>query len=95
MSLTLSGQLFCSTASTAQPGPDVKADPCFIIVAHTSNLGVVYFGNNGSAGLSSTSGFPLNPGDKIYIGKPVISNLSDCLLLSTSTADGIAWIKCV
>ncbi len=90
---TLSGQLHCSTAGTAEPGPDVAADPGFYIQALAGNTPTVYIGNDGAGALSSTSGFSLAAGDKIYIGKPIIQNLSELLLLSTTTSDGIAWLR--
>lgn len=89
----LSGQLFCSTAGTAQPGTDIAANPGFWIVALAGNTNTVYVGNNGAGALSSTSGFPLAAKDKVYLDKTIIQNLSELLLLSTTTTDGIAWLR--
>ena len=88
----LSGQLFCSSASVAQPGTSVAANPGFFIVALTTNVGNIYIGNDGTGALSTATGYQMLAGTVIYLGKPVIQNLSELLLLSTSTTDGIAWL---
>lgn len=63
----LSGQITVTTAGTAVQGPDSPKGFIFALKAHPDNTDTVWFGNDGADDVSSSNGYPLNPGEQVVI----------------------------
>lgn len=59
----ISGQITVTTAGTAVAGPTTPLGVLFMLQAHPDNTGVIYVGNDGQDDVSSSTGFPLKPGE--------------------------------
>jgi hypothetical protein len=90
----LSGVITVTTAGTAVQGTDVGSwegeKGGFFIVGEPSNTGVVYVGNDGAGDVTSGNGFPLSPGQIIYV---IASNLSELWFDAATSADELRWLK--
>ena len=63
----LTGQITVTTAGTAVVGPDTAPALRVAIKAHTDNTDTVWYGNDGAGDVSSSNGFPLNPGEGVIV----------------------------
>lgn len=84
-----SGQITVSTAGTEVQGP---SQPCHAVLirAMPTNSGTVYVGNDGSAAVSSSTGFPLAATDPpIYVE---VENLNQLWFDAATNGDKFAWI---
>jgi hypothetical protein len=82
-----SGQVTVATAGTAVQGPDVPG-PVFAIKAHPSNTGQLWVGNSGQD-VSSTTGYPLAPGEQVLVRGVNLKNVWFDVDTSTEKA---TWI---
>lgn len=69
-----SGQITVTTAGTAVAGPAVDGS-AFAIKAHPNNTKPIWIGNDGTGTVSTTTGFPLQPGEGLVLAMPSLSLL--------------------
>lgn len=89
VSYARSGQITVTTAGTEVAGPDVPGG-MFAIKAHPDNTDTVWVGNVGSGVVSSSTGFPLNPGQSVVIE---IANLSLLMFDADVNGEKICWLR--
>jgi hypothetical protein len=67
--MLLSGQITVTTAGTAVQGTATPLLLAVRVAAHPANTGVIWVGDGDPVGnwVTSTSGFPLNPGTSIEL----------------------------
>lgn len=91
MAKAMSGQVTVATVGTAVAfGTDVHADK-FALLADPANTGTyMYVGNDGSADVSSTTGFALKKGDP-----PVVSRFApkDMWVDTDNNGDKLCWLR--
>lgn len=83
-------------------GPTVSGKQ-FGFKAHPDNTNTVWIGNDGEDDVSSTTGFPLDPGEAMFIdlfalfGTPVDDGVAETLALMYFDADTngekVCWIR--
>jgi len=90
MTEQLSGQITVAAAGTAVQGPDTGAGD-YLIRGMPANAGAyVYFGNDGSEDVASTTGYVLGSGEQAIVS---VHSLSDLWFDATTNGDKLAWIK--
>lgn len=67
MAAAKSGLITVTTAGTAVQGPATTGAAAVAVKAHPSNTDTVWVGNNGSADVDSSNGFPLDPGEGVVL----------------------------
>lgn len=86
----LSGQITVATAGTAVAGPSEPVGSYFVVKAHPDNVGTVWFGNDGTGDVSSSSGFPLNPGEAVEV---YAAQLSAVYFDAENNGDTFCWYR--
>ena len=94
----LSGQITVTTAGTAVQGPSTPAGKIFALKAHPDNTDTVWFGNDDADDVTSSNGFPLNPGEGVTIDIDAIettpaSNLAALWFDADVNGEKICWLK--
>lgn len=87
MAQQISGQITVVTAGTEVQGPNIKGGR-FALKAHPDNTDTVWVGNDGANALSSTTGFPLNPGETII---RVTRNLNELWFDADVNGAKVCW----
>lgn len=87
--MNLSGQITVTTAGQAVSGPAQAGPAPFALKAHPDNTAPVWVGNAGGT-VSSSSGFPLNPGETIVI---TLSNLSELRIDAGANGSKLCWVR--
>ena len=87
---TFSGQVNITTAGTAVRGPTMPNPGGFFIKAHPDNTDTVWIGADGFDDVSSTTGYPLNPGEQILVG---VGNLNQLWFDADISGEDICWHK--
>jgi hypothetical protein len=85
-----SGQITVVTAGTAVQGPDIPGYG-FFIRALSTNVGVVYVGNDGADDVSSTTGFELSAGDLVFVEIP--PTLNNLWFDAANDGDKFCWLS--
>lgn len=78
-----------TTAGTEVRGPDMPGNG-FYLKAHPDNTDTVWVGNNGSGVVSSATGFPLNPGEAIYVP---VGNLNRVMFDADVSGEKVCCIR--
>ena len=87
----ITGQITVTTAGTAVQGPDVSLSNGVWVMAHSSNTGLVGYGNTGANTVSMTTGVVL---DKSQVGPIIqISNLNQLWFNAAISGDKFCWAK--
>lgn len=91
MATPRSGQVTVTTAGTAVQGTNAPGN-LFILKAHPDNTDAVWVGNDDAASpdVSSSTGFPLDPGESMVIEVP---NLNNLWFDADVNGEKICWIK--
>jgi hypothetical protein len=89
ISYARSGQITVTTAGTEVPGPDVPGSS-FAIKAHPDNSDTVWVGNVGSGVVSSSTGYPLDPGEAVPIE---VGNLKLLMFDSDVNGEKFCWLR--
>lgn len=93
MAQLMSGQITVTTAGTEVQGPAAPVGNTFALKAHPDNTDTVWIGNDGTAGtgaLSSSTGFPLNPGEGIVVS---IVQLNQLWFDADVNASKVCWFR--
>jgi hypothetical protein len=61
-----------------------------VLKAHPDNTDIVWIGNDGSASVSSATGFPLDAGDVIIIN--LDGNLNELFALAEVNGEKVCWV---
>jgi len=86
----LSGQKTVPTAGSAVSlGSQPIAGP-LAVKALPANTGVIYLGNDGAGGVSSSTGYPLSPGDLIIF--EFVGDLANLWVNASVNGEGVAWL---
>lgn len=88
VSYARSGRVTVTTAGTAVQGPDVPG-ASFAIKAHPDNTDTVWVGNASNTVTSST-GYPLNPGEAVPID---VTNLSLLWFNADVNGEKVCWLR--
>lgn len=83
-----SGQITVSSAGTAVQGPDNANTNGFYLKAHPDNTDTVWIGNDGANDVTSSNGYPLNPGEQLIVA---VANLSSLWFDADVSASKICW----
>lgn len=86
----LSGQITVTSAGTAQPGPADTVGTYFALKAHPDNVGTVWFGNHGGGGVSSETGYPLDPGEAVEVYARTLAVL---YFDADNDSDTVCWYR--
>ena len=86
----ISGIVTVTTAGAAEQGDDIASDNGFWIKAHPDNTDTVWVGNDGSNDVSSSNGFPLDPGEAIPLS---VANLNHLIFDADVSGEKVCWIK--
>lgn len=85
----LSGQIIIATPGTAEQGPHVEGH-YFALKAHPANVGTVWLGNDGNDDVSSSSGFPLDPGEGVEVFARTLAAL---YFEADNSGDKVCWVR--
>ena len=85
-----SGQKVIPIAGVASALDSQPVNAPLMVKALTTNIGLVYVGNDGAGDVNSANGYPLAAGDQIIFG--FVSNLSAVILDSAVNGEGVAWL---
>jgi hypothetical protein len=85
-----SGQKVVATVGAAVPLGSQAVNASLLVKALTTNIGLVYVGNDGAGDVNSANGYPLAAGDQIIFG--LVSNLSAVIVDSAVNGEGVAWL---
>jgi len=83
------GQVTVVTAGTAVSFP-ARSGNIFSLVAHPSNAGTIWIGNDGVDDVTSDNGYPLTPG-----GAPLVLaviNLDQLRIDASTSGDKVCWL---
>lgn len=83
-----SGVITVTTAGTAVAGPSTPGAAAVAVKAHPDNADTVWIGNDGSGDVSSSNGFPLDPGE----GVVVPGDLEIWRFDADSSGDKFCWL---
>jgi hypothetical protein len=83
-----SGQITVTTAGTEVQGTDCVGGE-FFIKAHPDNTDTVWVGES-SGGVSSSTGFPLDPGETVVVKA---ANLKDLWFDADVNGEKICWLR--
>jgi len=83
----LSGQLTITTAGTAVQGTATPTAVRVAVKAHPDNAGTVWWGNDGAGDVTSSNGFPLDPGEGVVLR----GNLNQYWFDADSNGDKVCW----
>lgn len=81
------GQITITTAGTAVQGTATAAAARVAVKAHPDNADTVWWGNDGAGDVTSSNGFPLNPGEGIVLP----GNLDQYWFDADSNGDKVCW----
>ena len=84
---TLAGQITVSTAGTAVQGSVSPAGHDVAVKAHPDNTDTVWIGQDGAGDVTSSNGFPLDPGEGI-----VVPDLRQYWFDADSSGDKVCWV---
>lgn len=87
--MALSGQITVTTAGTAVQGT-AQIGQLFAIKAHPDNTDSVWIGNDDAADVTSSNGFPLNPGETVVV---MLGNLNQCFFDADVSGEKICWVR--
>jgi hypothetical protein len=87
--MAASGQITVTTAGTAVAGPDEEG-VMFAIKAHPDNTDTVWFGFDDNDDVTSSTGFPLDPGETIIVQQ---ANLKDLRFDADVSGEKFAWTR--
>jgi len=87
-----SGQITVATAGTAVAGPSAPSGQLFAFKAHPDNTDTVWVGNDGANDLTSSNGFPLDPGEGIVVKMLTVdSPLAELYFDADVSGEKICW----
>lgn len=86
-----SGVVTVTTAGTAVQGPSTMPGG-YLIKADPANTGYIYFGNNGSDSVASTTGCKLAAGDMVYVET---SSLNTFWFDSSVNGEKATWLRSI
>jgi len=84
-----SGQITVAAAGTAVVGT-TEAGSLFAIKAHPDNTDVIWVGQDGANDVTSSNGFPLEPGETIVLN---MANLNQVYFDADVGTEKVCWIK--
>lgn len=86
-----SGQITVATVGTAVQGTDQS---CSLVSfkAHPDNTDTVWIGEDGAGDVSSSNGYPLDPGEQIILQVPG-DNLSTLWFDADVNGEKICWLR--
>jgi len=90
MNPVYSGLITVTTAGTAVRGTNIPNPGGFYLKAHPDNTDTVWLGNDGVDDISSTTGYPLDPGEQMIVG---IANLNQLWFDADVSGEKICWHK--
>lgn len=86
----LSGQITVVAVSPASyQGPNIEGNG-FYLKAHPDNSDTVWIGDNGTGAVAAATGFPMDPGETIFVS---VENLNRLYFAADSAGDKVCWIR--
>ncbi len=83
-----SGVITVTTAGTAVAGTSTPGAAAVAVKAHPDNADTVWIGNDGAGDVSSSNGFPLDPGE----GVVVPGDLENYRFDADANGDKFCWL---
>jgi len=90
MNPVYSGLITVTTAGTAVRGPNAPNPGGFYLKAHPDNTDTIWLGNDGADDVSSTTGYPLDPGEQMIVA---VANLNQLWFDAEVSGEKACWHK--
>lgn len=84
-----SGQITVAAAGTAVAGPSTPLGRRFALKAHPDNTDTVWIGNDGENDVTSSNGFPLDPGEGVIV--EVRRSLAEFYIDADANGGKVCW----